>query len=156
MTSASNRQGDPPHPNEPRPGDVLATGHYTITPAADERVRSLAKASPRSGGEAHAGFALAMALGGIDTPIRQVIESCRLDFEAGAVLGRCTILWERPLAIDRDYAVAATLVSLECKASRRFGFADHLALSFAITDAEGLCVTVNTTTIVPTAAGAGR
>ncbi|RVQ64853.1 hypothetical protein EKN06_14750 [Croceicoccus ponticola] len=138
----------------PVAGQVLAAGRYAIDDAADERIRRLAKAGPRRGDEAHAGFALALALGGIGVPIRDIFERCGLDFDAGAVLGSCSVDWDRPLTVGHDYAVTATLASLNRKASRRFGAADHLILSFAIDDEDGLCATVRTTTIVPVAKAA--
>lgn len=141
-----------PEKAAPSVGTVVASGHYAIDAAADDRLRRLAGAGPREGQDAHAGFALAMALGGIDVPIRSVFERCGLGFETGPVLGRCRIDWDRPLRVGQRYRIEASLAALTRKNSRRFGAADHLVLAFAICDDDGHCATVQTTTIVPVAA----
>ena len=153
QASATDGELNPfPDKHPPSTGTVLAKGRFAIDAADDQRLRRLAGADRATAGEAHPGFALVAALGGVGVPVRTLFEACGLGFETGPVLGRCRIEWDRPLTIGENYTVEASLAGLTRKSSRRFGAADHLVLAFAICDEAGRCAKVETTTIVPVAA----
>lgn len=107
-------------------------GIYDLSAVLDDRVRQLCGAPPRSGDLAHPIHAYLGALGGMETPIGDFSRQLGLAFDAGPVLGQCTMTYPGRLRVDQRYDVTAKVLDLIRKPSRRFGQADHLTLEIAL------------------------
>ncbi|WP_232495257.1 hypothetical protein [Novosphingobium kaempferiae] len=128
---------------------TIAPGRFDLSAALDDAIRASCAAPARSGAEAHPIFAFVAALGGMGARVRDVCRDLGLAFDSGAVLGRCRIDYDAPMTVDTAYDVAAEVVLLERKASRRFGAADHLTLGMTVSAGGRPHARVQLTTIMP-------
>lgn len=127
----------------------IPAGDYHLSAALDDEIRAGCAGPQRRAGEAHPIFAFVVAIGGMGRPIGDVCRDLDLAFDSGAVLGRCRIDYDRPLDVDVDYRVDASIVNLERKKSRRFGAADHLTLRMTLSAGQDAHAHVELTTIMP-------
>ena len=114
----------------------IPTGQFALSARLDDRVRSLSGAGPRVGDVAFPIFAFVGALGGMGWKISDVAEALGLDFGNAPVLARCRLSFKRPLLVDRTYAVAARVETVENKPSRTYGSADHVHLTAELLSTE--------------------
>ena len=128
---------------------AIPLGRFHLSASLDDAIRTSCAAPARRGVEAHPVFAFIAALGGMGARVGDVCRSLGLAFDKGAVLGRCRIDYDAPLTVDRDYDVAAEVLSLERKSSRRFGAADHLTLGMTVSATGRGHARVQLTTIMP-------
>lgn len=115
----------------------MPDGWFDLTAQLDDRVRALSAAPPRRGDRAHPIHAYLGALAGMPMRIGDFSRALGLAFDAGPVLGECTISFPGSLRIGQRYAVATRILDLTRKPSRRFGMADHLSLAITLSDANG-------------------
>lgn len=128
---------------------AIPPGRFLLSAGLDDAIRRSCAAPQRRAEEAHPVFAFVAALGGMGARVGDVCRALGLAFDEGAVLGRCRIDYDAPLTVDTGYDVAARVVSLERKASRRFGAADHLTLGMTVSAAGRPHARVSLTTIMP-------
>lgn len=107
---------------------ALPVGQYRITSAIDDMIRATSHAPDRIGDAAHPIMAFVAALGGLGAPIADVCVMLGSSISVGPLLASCTIRYDRPLRIDRSYAIHALLAGLIRKPSRAYGAADHAQL----------------------------
>ncbi|MEE4452775.1 hypothetical protein [Novosphingobium resinovorum] len=131
---------------------AIPQGRFHLSAALDDAIRRSCAAPARDGEQAHPIFAFVAALGGLGVRVGDLCRGLGLAFDKGAVLGRCWIDYAAPLTVDTGYDVAAEIVALERKASRRFGAADHLTLGMTIGTGGQTHARVQLTTIMPVVA----
>ncbi|MDF3608096.1 hypothetical protein PE067_19315 [Paracoccus sp. DMF-8] len=115
----------------------MPDGWFDLTPELDDRVRALSAAPPRQGDRAHPIHAYLGALGGMPMRIGDFSRALGLAFDAGPVLGECTMTYPGRLRTGQRYRVSTEILDLTRKPSRRFGMADHLVLAITLSDASG-------------------
>lgn len=115
----------------------MPDGWFDLTASDDDRVREMSGAPARTDDRAHPIHAYLGALAGMPVPIRDFSRGMGLAFDAGPVLGRCTLRYPGTLRVGQGYRVKTRVLSLTRKPSRRFGQADHLELSITLADAAG-------------------
>ena len=135
----------------------IPDGRYWLTPAMDDALRAASSAPPRGKDRrAHPAFAFVMALGGMGVDIGTLCAHLGVPFNTGAVLGRCSITFDRSILVDQSYDVSASLTSINRKSSRRFGATDHLCFAMRIGVEEQRFAMVEFTMIVPVAVAGGQ
>lgn len=139
-----------------RCGMEIPPGVFHLTAALDDAIRASCAAPPRAGEEAHPVFAFVAALGGMGSRVGDLCRALGLGFDKGAVLGRCRIDYDAPLTVDTRYDVAAQVLGLERKRSRRFGAADHLTLGMTVSATGRPHARVSLTTIMPATGAPGN
>lgn len=131
---------------------TLPAGSFLLLPELDDALRTTCGAAPRTGAVAHPALAFVAALGGSGLPVAEILTRCGCSIEAGPLLASCDLAWMHPLHVGATYRVEGEMTSRQRKPSRRFGAADHLVLSFAITLDGALYVTLKLRMIVPVVA----
>ena len=92
---------------------------------------------PPADGSAHPLSAWVIALGGCGVSIGDMFEAAGVPMEDGPMLGGCHLELERPLQIETEYTVRATITDLQEKSGRKLGRFGIMTLRIELAEPDG-------------------